>query len=35
VGLPHSDETAWRQLIDRLVDSITPSHEKEQTRGQQ
>jgi AcrR family transcriptional regulator len=35
VGLPHSDETAWRQLIDRLVDSITPSDEKEQTRGQQ
>jgi AcrR family transcriptional regulator len=35
VGLPHSDETAWRQLIDRLVDSITPSHEKEQIRGQQ
>jgi AcrR family transcriptional regulator len=35
VGLPHSDETAWRQLIDRLVDSITPSDGKEQTRGQQ
>ena len=35
VGLPHSDETAWRQLIDRLVDSITPNDEKEQTRGQQ
>jgi AcrR family transcriptional regulator len=35
VGLPHSNETAWRQLIDRLVDSITPSDEKEQTRGQQ
>jgi AcrR family transcriptional regulator len=35
VGLPHSDETAWRQLIDRLVDSITPSGGKEQTRGQQ
>ena len=35
VGLPHSDETAWRQLIDRLVDSVTPSDEKEQTRGQQ
>jgi AcrR family transcriptional regulator len=35
VGLPHSDEAAWRQLIDRLVDSITPSDGKEQTRGQQ
>jgi AcrR family transcriptional regulator len=35
VGLPHSDETAWRQLIDRLVDSITPTDGKEQTRGQQ
>jgi AcrR family transcriptional regulator len=35
VGLPHSDETAWCQLIDRLVGSITPRDEKEQTRGQQ
>jgi AcrR family transcriptional regulator len=35
VGLPHSDETAWRQLIDRLVDSITPGGGKEQSRGQQ
>jgi AcrR family transcriptional regulator len=30
VGLPHSDETGWRQLIDRLVDSITPTDGKEQ-----
>jgi AcrR family transcriptional regulator len=35
VGLPHSDETGWRQLIDRLVDSITPGDGKEQSRGQQ
>jgi AcrR family transcriptional regulator len=35
VGLPHSGDTEWRQLIDRLVDSITPGDRKEQSRGQQ
>ena len=35
VGLPHSDETGWHQLIDRLVDSIAPGDGKEQSRGQQ
>ena len=35
VGLPHSGDTEWRQLIDRLVDSITPGDGKEQSRGQQ
>jgi AcrR family transcriptional regulator len=35
VGLPHSGETEWRELIDRLVDSITPGDGKEQSRGQQ
>jgi AcrR family transcriptional regulator len=34
VGLPHSGDAEWRQLIDRLVDSITPG-EKEQSRGHQ
>jgi AcrR family transcriptional regulator len=35
VGLPHTGDTGWRDLIDRLVDSITPGDEKEQNRGQQ
>ena len=35
VGLPHAGDAAWRDLIDRLVDSITPGDEKEQNRGQQ
>jgi AcrR family transcriptional regulator len=35
VGLPHAGDTEWRQLIDRLVDSITPGDGKEQSRGQQ
>jgi AcrR family transcriptional regulator len=35
VGLPHSGDTEWRQLIDRLVDSITPGEGKEQSSGHQ
>jgi hypothetical protein len=35
VGLPHSGDTEWRQLIDRLVDSIAPGDGKEQSRGHQ
>jgi AcrR family transcriptional regulator len=35
VGLPHAGDAGWRDLIDRLVDSITPGDEKEQDRGQQ
>ena len=35
VGLPHSGDTEWRQLIDRLVDSITPGEGKEQHSGHQ
>lgn len=35
VGLPHTGDTEWRDLIDRLVDSITPEDDKEQNRGQQ
>ena len=35
VGLPHAGDAEWRDLIDRLVDSITPGDEKEQNSGQQ
>jgi AcrR family transcriptional regulator len=35
VGLPHSGDAEWRQLIDRLVDSITPGEGKEQSSGHQ
>jgi AcrR family transcriptional regulator len=35
VGLPHSGDTEWRQLIDRLVGSITPGEGKEQSSGHQ
>lgn len=35
VGLPHAGDAEWSDLIDRLVDSITPGDEKEQNRGQQ